>query len=243
MELKVMEKEEIEKVVADEIVNLIHQKPNCVLGLATGSTPVGVYQELIRRYQNHEVSFQNVSTYNLDEYVGLSPQNPQSYHYFMQHVFFSHIDIPMEQTHVPDGIHKEDSMETYEEQIAKDGGIDLQILGIGRNGHIAFNEPGTSFQSTVHVVQLDDKTREDNARFFAKKEDVPTEAITMGLASIMKAKRIILLSFGENKKEAITKLLKEAANNMLPASILQYHPNVTIYCDPASAPECQRIMG
>ena len=239
MELKIMKKEEIDKVVADEIVKLIQKKPNCVLGLATGSSPVGVYQELIRRYQNHEVSFQKVSTYNLDEYVGLSPDHPESYHYFMNHVLFSHIDIPLKQTHVPNGIQHEESIASYDDQIAKDGGIDLQILGIGRNGHIAFNEPGTSFQSGVHIVRLDEKTRKDNARFFAKEEDVPHESITMGLASIMKAKRIILLSFGENKKEAIRKLFSEPANENLPASILQNHPNVTIYCDHASASELE----
>ncbi len=231
MELKVLPKEEIEKEVANEIVNLIHQKPNCVLGLATGSSPIGVYQELIRRYNAHEVSFKHVITYNLDEYVGLSSHHPQSYHYFMKNVLFSHIDIPLKQTHVPNGVHKEESIARYDEQIARDGGIDLQILGIGRNGHIAFNEPGTSFNSQVHIVHLDEKTRIDNARFFESEDQVPTEAITMGLASIMKAKRIILLSFGKNKAEAIAKLFLEDANEMLPASILKSHPNVTIYCD------------
>ncbi len=235
MELKVLPKEAIEKAVADEIVALIHQKPNCVLGLATGSSPVGVYQELIRRYQDGKVSFKNVTTYNLDEYVGLSPNDSQSYHYFMKDVLFSHIDIPLKQTHVPNGIHKEESIALYDEQIAQDGGIDLQILGIGRNGHIAFNEPGTSFQSAVHIVHLDEKTRTDNARFFQNIEDVPTEAITMGLSSIMKAKRIVLLSFGQNKAEAIAKLFTEPENEMLPASILKHHPNVTVYCDDASA--------
>ncbi len=232
-----MEKGEIDKIVADEIIQLIQKKPNCVLGLATGSSPLGVYQELIHRYQNHEVSFKNVSTYNLDEYVGISLTHPQSYHYIMYHMLFSHIDIPLENTHIPNGVQKEESIASYDEQIEKDGGIDLQILGIGRNGHIAFNEPGTSFQSRVHLVTLDEKTRKDNARFFEKEEDVPHEAITMGLASIMKAKRIILLSFGASKKEAIRKLLTEPANENLPASILQNHPNVTIYCDQASAPE------
>lgn len=237
MEIKIMEKGEVDKVVADEIVQLIQKKPNCVLGLATGSSPLGVYQELIRRYQNHEVSFQKVSTYNLDEYVGISPNHPQSYHYVMNHILFSHIDIPLKQTHIPNGIQKEESIDSYDAQIEKDGGIDIQLLGIGRNGHIAFNEPGTSFQSHVHLVRLDEKTRKDNARFFEKEEDVPHEAITMGLASIMKAKRIILLSFGANKKEAIQRLLTEPANEDLPASILKQHPNVTIYCDFASAPE------
>lgn len=231
VELVVLTKEEIVQRVADEITALIKEKPHCVLGLATGSTPVGVYDELIRRYQKGLISFQEVKTYNLDEYVGLSGNDPQSYRYFMNNVFFNHIDIKMANTHVPNGVHKEESIALYDEAIDRDGGIDFQILGIGRNGHIAFNEPGTSFQSTVHIVHLDEKTRKDNARFFENEEDVPTEAITMGLASIMKAKRIVLLSFGKNKAEAIAKLFLEIENENLPASILKRHNNVIIYCD------------
>lgn len=231
MKLKVLNKEEIYKSIAKEIVDLINKKPNTVLGLATGSSPVGVYKELINFYKNNEVSFKNVQTFNLDEYVGLSKDNAQSYYYFMNEKLFKHIDIDINNTHIPNGIDYQDTIMNYEKDIENAGGIDLQILGIGSNGHIAFNEPGTDFNSEVHLVQLKESTRKDNSRFFVSLDEVPKQAITMGLKSIMKAKRIVLIAIGVNKATAINQLLNEEISINLPASILKMHPNVTIYCD------------
>lgn len=235
MKLFVLTEEEINKAVAGEIISLIKQKPNCVLGLATGSTPVGVYQELARNCQEGKVSFKNVKSYNLDEYVGLDVENDQSYHYFMRDNLFDHIDIDLNNTHVPDGINFEKSVKEYDKEIENAGGIDLQILGIGSNGHIAFNEPGTPFDSLTHVVDLKESTIKDNSRFFASIDDVPRKAISMGLASILRAKKIILIAKGSNKAEAIRRLFKEEATIDLPASSLQKHPDVEIFCDPLAA--------
>ena len=185
MELKILTDKEINEEVAREIVELINKKPNAVLGLATGGSPVGVYKELIKKYNEKEVSFKFVKTYNLDEYIGLTKDNKESYYYFMCRNLFNYIDINMDNVHLPDGINYEDSIANYENSIASDGGIDYQILGIGSNGHIAFNEPGTSFESNVHRVELKESTRIDNSRFFNSLDEVPTSAITMGLKSIL----------------------------------------------------------
>ena len=231
MKLFIMSEMEINKAVSEEIVSLINRKPNCVLGLATGGTPIGVYEQLIKKYQNKEVSFKGVKTYNLDEYVGLNSNNEQSYHYYMRKVLFDFIDIDLNNTHVPDGENVDKSIECYDEDIKNAGGIDLQILGIGSNGHIAFNEPGTAFDSLTHVVDLKESTIRDNSRFFKDINEVPRQSITMGLASIMRAKRIILIAKGEKKAEVVRKLFQEEASIDLPASVLKTHPNVEIYCD------------
>ena len=235
MELKILTDKEINEEVAREIVELINKKPNAVLGLATGGSPVGVYKELIKKYNEKEVSFKFVKTYNLDEYIGLTKDNKESYYYFMCHNLFNYIDINMDNVHLPDGINYEDSIANYENSIASDGGIDYQILGIGSNGHIAFNEPGTSFESNVHRVELKESTRIDNSRFFNSLDEVPTSAITMGLKSILSAKRIILIATGVHKAEAIKHLFEGKEDINWPVTILNRHENVTIFCDKESA--------
>lgn len=241
MELKVLTKDEIYEEISEDIVRLINSKPNAVLGLATGSSPIGVYQKLITKCADKKVSFKDVITYNLDEYVGLTKDNDQSYYYFMMKNLFEHVDINLSNVHVPDGIETEKCIETYESNMAKDGGIDYQILGIGSNGHIAFNEPGTPLDSHIHIVQLKDSTRKDNARFFASIDEVPTQAITMGLKSILAGKRIVLIATGKNKANAIKKLFEEGESIDLPASVLKEHPNVTIYCDEEAASLLEKV--
>lgn len=235
MELIIATKEEINQIVSKEIIDLINKNNNCVLGLATGSTPEGVYKLLVEAYNKKEVSFKNVKSYNLDEYVGLEETHNQSYRYFMNSHLFNHIDIKLENTHIPSNKDDENNLEIYDQKIKEAGGIDIQILGIGSNGHIAFNEPGTSFNSNTHIVTLKESTISDNSRFFNSIDEVPKHAITMGLNSIMQAKRIILIAFGKNKQEAIYKMMALDPSEELPASILQNHPNVTIYCDEDAA--------
>lgn len=235
MNLIILNKSEADKKVSQEIINLINDKKNCVLGLATGSTPEGVYTLLVEAYKQGKVSFKDVTTFNLDEYVGLADSHPQSYRYFMNNHLFLHVDINLDKTHVPGNKGDENDLSVYDENIKKHGGIDLQLLGIGSNGHIAFNEPGTPFDSKTHIVTLKESTIKDNSRFFNSIDEVPTSSITMGLDSIMNAKKIILMAFGKNKAEAICKMFTKDANVDLPASILQKHDNVTIYCDEEAA--------
>ncbi len=235
MDLIILDKKEADKAVCNEIINLINSKKDCVLGLATGSTPEGVYSLLVEAYKNKKVSFENVTSFNLDEYVGLADSHPQSYRYFMNNHLFLHVDINLANTHVPSNRGDENDLSIYDDNIKNHGGIDLQLLGIGSNGHIAFNEPGTSFNSKTHIVTLKESTIKDNSRFFNSIDEVPTQAITMGLESILNAKRIILMAFGKNKAEAICKMFNNEANEDLPASILQKHQNVTIYCDEEAA--------
>ncbi len=229
MEIKILSKSEIDDIVANRIVELVNKKSNLVLGLATGSTPVGVYQNLINAYEQGKVSFKDVKTFNLDEYVGLDGTHEQSYRYFMNTNLFDGIDIDKANTNFPNN--KTDKPEIYDEQIANAGGVDFQVLGIGSNGHIAFNEPNTSFDSLTHVVELTENTIKDNSRFFESIEDVPTKAVSMGLKSIMSSKEIVLIATGKNKAEAIKRLVEEEPNESLPASILKNHKNVIIYCD------------
>lgn len=229
MRIKVLEKEEIDEIVANRICELINKKDHFVLGLATGSTPLGVYKKLVEKYKNSAVSFKNIKTFNLDEYIGLSSSHEQSYRYFMDKNLFEHIDIKKENTFFPDN--KTSTPETYDEKIESAGGIDFQILGIGSNGHIAFNEPETPFDSKTHIVELTKSTINDNSRFFDDIKDVPTKAVSMGLSSIIKAREIVLIATGKQKAEAIRRLLIENPNRKLPASILKYHKNTTIYCD------------
>lgn len=235
MELIIATKEEINKIVSKEIIDLVNEKNNCILGLATGSTPEGVYKLLVEAYNNKEVSFKNVKTFNLDEYVGLEETHNQSYRYFMNNHLFNHIDIKLENTHIPSNKDDENNLEIYDQKIKDAGSIDIQLLGIGSNGHIAFNEPGTSFDSNTHIVTLKESTINDNSRFFNSIDEVPKQAITMGLNSILQAKRIILIAFGKNKQEAIYKMMAFDPSEELPASILQKHPNVTIFCDEEAA--------
>lgn len=235
MEIKVLTKEEINREISEEIISLINSRENVVLGLATGSTPLGVYSLLIEAYKNKKLSFKNVVSFNLDEYVGLDENNDQSYRYFMNHNLFNHLDIDLRNTFIPSDKDNDNHYDRYDNKIKKYGGIDFQILGIGSNGHIAFNEPGTSFDSLTHIVSLKESTIKDNSRFFKSIEEVPSKAISMGLESIIRSKRIVLVAFGQNKAEAIRKLVQEDMDISLPASILKKHPNVTIYCDVEAA--------
>jgi len=227
---------DMSKIAADYIVQKVNQSPKIKLGLATGGTPMGIYANLIADYQKNGTSYREVTTFNLDEYVGLSGDNPSSYRFYMNENLFNHIDIQKTNTFVPRGTADDILKECvlYEDLLTNHKGIDLQILGIGANGHIGFNEPGTSFDSQTHVVQLTPSTRQANARYFNSLEEVPTKAITMGIATIMKSREILLLVSGEQKKEALKKLLTENVDESFPASVLKNHPYVTIIADKAA---------
>lgn len=207
--------------------------PKSVLGLATGSTPLGTYRQLISWYQKDDIDFSGVHTVNLDEYCGMSPEDPQSYHYYMQNNFFDQINIKPENTNVPDGLAEDvgAACACYDEMISDLGGIDLQLLGLGETGHIGFNEPGEVFDKMTHRAALDPKTIADNSRFFDRLEDVPSHAITMGIKAIMQAKKILLIVSGDKKADVLEKMLFGPVTPEIPASILQLHPNVTVVAD------------
>lgn len=227
----------ISKKAVDILVSEVNSNSNITLGLATGSTPIGTYKEIVQRYKDKEVDFSNVKSFNLDEYVGLEGTNPNSYRYFMNENLFDHINIDKANTYVPDGKAKDLNSYTkeYDKLIEEMGGIDIQILGIGTNGHIAFNEPARELSVGTSVVHLTENTIMDNARFFKSLEEVPKTAITMGIGSILKAKKILLLASGENKREIIKKLLEnDTLTTDLPASFLALHPDVTIIVDEAA---------
>lgn len=221
---------DLSRKAANVISAQVILKPNSILGLATGSTPVGTYEQLIEWYQKGDIDFSRVTSVNLDEYYGLSPENSQSYRFFMNQHFFEHINIKPENTNVPNGLagNPEEECERYEKVIADLGGIDLQLLGIGHNGHIGFNEPNISFEKTTHVVELDDTTRKANARFFASLDEVPKKAITMGIKSIMQSKKILLVANGPDKQDIIQKAIFGPVTPEIPASILQFHPDLTV---------------
>lgn len=229
--------EEMSQMCAKQIEEMIHRKPSPVLGLATGGTPLKLYQYLIEGHQSRNVSYRDVTTFNLDEYVGLPKEHAQSYHYFMWNHFFQFIDIQPSHTHIPNGKASNLKVECnrYEKLLSTKGPIDIQILGIGTNGHIGFNEPGTVAASVTHEVLLQESTRNNNSRFFDSLEDVPTHAITMGIQSILKSKEIFLLVSGEKKAEALHRLFTETPSVDFPASWLHLHQNVTVYADQAAA--------
>lgn len=222
--------------VAREIATRVREIPHLRLGLATGSTPEGVYQHLIQIYYRTGVSFRHCVTFNLDEYVGLAPDHPQSYRSYMTNRLFDKLDLTMSQTYLPLGNSYDlmDECDRYEQLIQSYGGIDLQILGIGLNGHIGFNEPGTSWDSDTHVVRLTSSTRMANLRFFHTLSDVPTHAITMGIGTILRSKQIYLLAAGEKKAEVVRRLLLEEPCIKLPASALHHHPDATLIVDQAA---------
>ena len=209
------------------------RKPDCVLGLATGSTPVGTYRQLSAWNQKGDFSFKDVRTVNLDEYLGLPPTHDQSYRYFMQENLFDKIDIPFEHTHVPDGMAADPEQECrrYDELVRSLGYADLQLLGLGRNGHIGFNEPGEAFEKETHCVDLTESTIKANARFFASMDEVPKQAYTMGIKNIMAAKKILLVATGSAKADALYKSLYGPITPNVPASILQLHSDVTVVAD------------
>ena len=227
--IKVKTPEEMGKAAADEFEAVIHAKPACVIGLATGSTPLPLYRELIAREKAGLIDFSRVRSANLDEYKGLAPDHPQSYRRFMQENLFDHISIKPENTIVPDGLAADipAMCEAYERKIEDWGGVDIQLLGIGHNGHIGFNEPTDNFPATVHTVQLTESTINANSRLFERREDVPTQAITMGIGTIMKAKKILLIA-GPDKAEIVEKACFGKVTPEVPASVLQLHPDVTV---------------
>ena len=214
----------------------VNLNPACVLGLATGSTPIGMYQQLIDWYNKGDLDFSQVKSVNLDEYVGLAPTHDQSYRYFMQHNLFDHVNIDPANTNVPNGLASDPEAECqrYNEVIRSMGGIDIQVLGMGHNGHIGFNEPGEAFELETHVVDLTERTIEANARFFASKDEVPKRAITMGIKSIMQARQILVVVSGEDKAEIVKKAFFGPVVPQVPASILQMHPNVVLCGDKAA---------
>jgi glucosamine-6-phosphate deaminase len=222
---------------ADLFCDWIDSVPDAVLGLATGSTPLGTYRELIRRHQQNEVSFAEVTCFNLDEYVGLPRRHQQSYYTFMQENFFRHIDVDPNRCYLPIGDcdHLMDECERYEELLEDTGGIDLQILGIGSDGHIGFNEPGSSLASRTRVKALTEQTRRDNARFFSSLEEVPRMAITMGVGTILSSQQIVLLATGEKKANAVRDFVEGPVTSMVPASALQLHRNVIVLLDSEAA--------
>ncbi len=211
-------------------------KPDSVLGLATGGTPVGAYQQLVEWYKKGDLSFAEIKTVNLDEYLGLSPHHEQSYRYFMQTNLFDHIDIKPENTHVLNGLAKDPDAEcaAYNKLIRDLGGIDLQLLGMGHNGHIAFNEPGDDFGLETHVVTLTDRTIDANTRFFESRDEVPRHALSMGIKNIMQARRILIIVSGEEKADTVCKAFAGPVTKDVPASVLQLHPDVTLVGDKAA---------
>ncbi len=225
------------------ISRLISIKPDAVLGLATGSTPLNLYRELIRMHRVDGLDFSRVRTFNLDEYIGLPPDHPASYHSFMEKNFFHDVNIPPGNIHLPDGLASDVPLhcEAYEQAIRDAGGIDLQILGIGSDGHIGFNEPGSSLASRTRIKTLTPGTREDNSRFFGKPEDVPHHVITMGIGTIMESRILALLAFGEGKAKAVGEAVEGAISASNPATVLQLHPNAKIYLDESAASSLERI--
>ena len=226
--------EKVAELAAQRYVELLNRKPNAVLGYATGSTPLGLYAQLAKLNHEGKLSFKNATTFNLDEYAGLDGAHDQSYRYFMNKNLFSHIDIPIENTHVPSGTDTAHAGD-YDKAIEAAGGIDLQLLGIGHDGHIGFNEPGTPFGSITHVVDLTPMTRQANARFFSSIDEVPTQAVSMGMKTIMNARGILFIALGADKAEIVKKMIQGDVTEEVPASVLQLHPNCEVYLDQGAA--------
>ncbi|OUM96614.1 MAG: glucosamine-6-phosphate deaminase [Thermobacillus sp. ZCTH02-B1] len=234
--------EQLHEAAAQTIIELLRQKPDAVLGLATGGTPVGIYEALAAAVRRGEVSFARATTFNLDEYVGLPPGHPETYRFYMEQHLFRHIDIPPEQTHIPDGNapELERECERYERLLETAGRIDLMLLGLGHNGHIGFNEPGRVLHSRTHVAVLHPQTRKANARFFRTPEEVPTRAITMGLGSILKARTILLVVKGADKADIVHRALTGPLTTECPASLLQLHPHLVVMLDEEAATKIKR---
>ena len=234
--------EDMSRKAANIIASQVVLKPDCVLGLATGSTPIGAYKNLVEKYEQGDLDFSQVTTVNLDEYKGLPRENDQSYYYFMHDNLFDHVNVKPENTHLPDGT-KEDSDEEcarYEELIRTLGGQDLQILGLGHNGHIGFNEPDAIFEKATHCVDLQESTIEANKRFFASADDVPKQAYTMGIGTIMQAKKILVVVSGEDKADTVAKAFFGPVTPEVPASILQFHKDVILVADEAALSKVPR---
>ncbi|MBU0679761.1 MAG: glucosamine-6-phosphate deaminase [Verrucomicrobia bacterium] len=234
--------EEASRLAARLIAGIIGAKPDAVLGLATGRTPVMLYAELVRLHQREGLDFSRVTTFNLDEYVGLSPDHPASYHAFMHEHFFRHINIDPGRIHIPDGMASDipSFCATYEEDIRAEGGIDVQILGIGTDGHVGFNEPSSSLASRTRIKTLTARTRSDNAPDFGGADKVPHHVITAGIGTIMDSRMCILLAFGENKADAINRSVEGPVTAMMPASVLQMHPVAKAFLDGTAASKLSR---
>lgn len=233
--------EDMSRRAADRIAACVQAKPDCVLGLATGTTPIGLYADLVADCVQHSLSFANVTTFNLDEYRGLDPQHDQSYRYFMKKHLFDHVDVDQARTHVPEGSNPDADVVcvAYEQSIAQAGGIDLQLLGLGPNGHIGFNEPEETFPACTHCVDLTQSTIEANSRLFDCIDDVPRQAYTMGIGTIMAARSVLVVVEGAHKAEIVRKAFFGPVTPEVPASILQFHQNVTIIVDPAAGELCR----
>ena len=231
--------EDMSRKAANIISSVMTLKPDCVLGLATGSSPVGTYKHLIRRYENGDLDFSRVTSVNLDEYKGLDRENSQSYYYFMRENLFSHVNIRMENTYIPDGteVDSEKACSAYNEILHNVGSVDLQLLGIGHDGHIGFNEPADTFAKETHCVDLTDMTIEANARFFASRDEVPTQAYTMGIQTIMSARKVLMVASGADKAKIIREAFFGPVTPQVPASILQFHPDFILVADEAALSE------
>jgi len=229
--------EKLNEAAANIIIGQIQSIPRAVLGLATGGTPVGIYKEIVKDFQRGMVSFKNVTTFNLDEYVNIPVDHPESYHSYMNANLFAHIDLPESQRHIPDGNAADLDAECsrYDEAIELSGQIDLQLLGLGHNGHIGFNEPAESLVKGTHIVELAEKTLQANARFFDSIDDVPKHALTMGVGTILKAKKILLVVKGADKADIISRALQGPITTDVPASLLQTHPHLIVLLDTAAA--------
>ena len=229
--------EELSKVAANEMAETIKNNPKAILGLATGGSPIGMYKELIRMNKEGEIDFSTITTVNLDEYVGLSGEHTQSYRYFMNDNLFNHINIDKKNTYVPNGLAEniEEECKNYDAKIADLGGTDVQLLGIGNNGHIAFNEPDQELVAGTHLTGLTEDTIKANARFFDSIDEVPKTALTMGLGGIMKSKKIIVIASGEGKAEAVKAMVNGKISTNMPASMLQMHRDLVVIIDEAAA--------
>ena len=239
---KATDYKDMSRKAANIISAQVIMKPNCVLGLATGSTPIGTYQQLIEWYKKGDLDFSDVTTVNLDEYKGLPRTNDQSYYYFMHQNLFDQVNINPENTHLPNGMEPNSEKECarYESLIHSLGGVDLQLLGLGHNGHIGFNEPGEAFEKETHCVDLQERTIEANKRFFASADDVPKQAYTMGIKTIMQAKKILVIVSGEDKADIVAKAFFGPVTPAVPASILQMHNDVTLVGDEAALSKIPR---
>ena len=237
------EHEQTSREAARVVARLLNAKPNAVLGLATGSSPLAMYQELIRMHREEGLDFSKVTTFNLDEYVGLTPRDPQSYHYFMHENLLNHINVAPQNVYIPSGTtdNYEAYCQWYEDQIVAAGGIDLQILGIGSDGHIAFNEPSSSLGSRTRIKTLAKQTIQDNARFFDRPEDVPIYSVTMGVGTILEARSILLLAHGEKKAEAIRAAIEGPVTSGITASSLQLHQDVVCFVDAPAASKLEML--
>lgn len=236
--------DQLDEACADLIGGMIRIKPRAVLGLATGGTPLGVYRRLIDDYRNGLVSFRHATTFNLDEYVGLPEDHPESYHAYMRKNLFDHIDLPLSRAHLPNGnaADLEAECRHYDALIEEAGGIDLQLLGIGHNGHIGFNEPDRELATGTHVVELAEKTRQANARFFNSIDEVPRLAITMGVGTILKARTIVLMAKGEDKADIVRRALEGPITTDCPASLLQAHPQLIVLLDQGAASKLSKSL-